>query len=121
MIAVRVLGSHHQRARQGRWAASQVLTVCGMAPINSLMTSPNPSPPSLIGNNSRLSSGRARRQPRAIAFAAAPAVRVPLNLSGTIRILSGIVARVGGLIDGVNCGGAVGRSVKRVKTDKTLK
>ena len=88
MIAVLLCASHHQCARQGRCAASTVLTTCLRAPNNSLMTSPKPSPPSLIGNSSRTSARLAFRQPPAIAAAASCAVNVPLNLSGMIKTFS---------------------------------
>jgi hypothetical protein len=83
--AVRSQAAHHQRARQGRWAASQVIWLRGRAPRSRLRTSPKPSPPSLMGNRSSRSRGRTRRHPAAMARAAWRAVMVPLNLSGTIR------------------------------------
>jgi len=51
------------------------------------MTSPKPSPPSLIGSSRKRSPGRTLRHPAAIALAAPWAERVPLNLSGQIRML----------------------------------
>ena len=54
--------------------------------------------PSLIGKISSVSCGRALLQLRAMAHAAAPAVSVPLNLSGVIRIFSGMALIFGGLI-----------------------
>src|ERR1043166_892792 len=61
------------------------LDVCGAAPRSWLMSSPKPSPPSLIGNCSTWSEGRACFQPAAMARAASAAVSVPLNLSGQTR------------------------------------
>ena len=90
MIAVPVSGSHHQGACCGRWAASNVETVNSSTFNSRLNTSPKPSPPSLMGNRSNLSSGRASCQPAAINPAAARAVNVPLNLSGTINTFSGM-------------------------------
>ena len=90
MIAVLVRASHHHLARHGRWAASTVLARWTFAPSNAPVTSPNPSPPSLMGKRSSESPARARCQPRAMACAAAAAVRVPLNLSGMIRTCSGM-------------------------------
>jgi hypothetical protein len=90
MTAVLVRGSHHHLAEQGRWAASTALTCWILALSNALVTSPKPSPPSLMGNRLSESPVRAFRHPRAMASAAARAVRVPLNLSGMIKTFSGM-------------------------------
>lgn len=88
--ARRECGSYHQCAWMRRWAASTVSTVLRSAPRRSAKTDPKPSPPSLMGSKVRVSSGRRRFHPSAMAWAAAAAVRVPLNLSGTMRTRSGI-------------------------------
>ena len=54
------------------------------------MVSPNPSPPSQMGNRVMRSLGRAARQPLAMARAASCAERVPLYLSGATRIRNDI-------------------------------
>ena len=92
MMAVLVRGSHHHVATHGRWAASTVLTCWILALSSVLVTSPNPSPPSLMGSRLSESPARALRQPRAIASAAAAAVRVPLSLSGVIKTFSAMSA-----------------------------
>src|SRR5579884_3197866 len=93
MIAVRLFASHHQSARMGRCAASTVLREVCFAPKIPLRTWPKPSPPSLIGKSSSESDGRALRQPRSIASAAAGAASVPLNLSGTIKTFIDMLVR----------------------------
>src|SRR5262249_44854556 len=52
-------------------------------------TSSVPSPPSASGTSVVTASGSPRRQPRAIAWEASPAVSVPLNLSGATRTRTG--------------------------------
>ena len=94
MMAVLVRGSHHHRATHRRCAASTVLTRWLLALSKARVTSPKPSPPSLMGSRSRKSRGRTLRQPRAMAAAAARAVRVPLNLSGTINTRRGMGERL---------------------------
>jgi hypothetical protein len=79
-----VLDSRHHRAVIGLWAASRVLMVWIPASNKALMTSPNPSPPSVMGSRQLESCGRTVRQPQAMALAAARAVSVSLNLSGTM-------------------------------------
>src|ERR1044071_6623370 len=98
IIAVLVFGSHQNGARHGLWAASTVLIFSVLPPSNLRMTSPKPSPPSLIGSNVSLSERRARCHPRLRAWAAASAVSVPLNLSGIMRTLSAMheEVRLGG-------------------------
>src|SRR5690242_16024672 len=85
ITAVLVLACHHHLAWQDWWAAFLVLMLSGVASSNLPNTSPKPSPPSLIGSRSSVSPGLAASQPRAMASAAGPAGRVPLNLSGMIR------------------------------------
>ncbi len=43
-------GSHHQADWQGRCAASMLATVARRARSNAPVTTPNPSPPSVIGS-----------------------------------------------------------------------
>lgn len=60
--------SHHPVATQARRAASTVRTAWRFARSKRLVTSPNPSPPSVIGRRSSTSPGRALRHPRAMGF-----------------------------------------------------
>jgi hypothetical protein len=82
-------GANHQRARRGRPAASTVSQWRGSAPSQWASTGPKPSPPSAIGQRSSWSWGRCRRQPAAMAWAAAAASKEPLKASGAINTRRG--------------------------------
>ena len=77
----------------GRPSASTAGQEIQFAAIAAAEVSMNPSPPSEIGQRSKIASGSRRLIPSAIAFAASIADSDPLNLSGAMRNRLGMGSR----------------------------